>query len=1292
MSALIPVKNKHMILGSSALGYQALKPAYGLSELAEILDKPEFDGSNATIVNAAETAIPDICAHIQYLRTNLAKNNLDFSDEAVKAWVGVMAIIALSEHRDHFQLSVENICINGTKTEYMKNIYCEALEREKMLDADRNLRVLSLKGNPIAILDQDEKVGTTPYRCFCYPFSTIDNPGEVMFAVKWFHAGGLDEVTHKRIAHRWDNVLGVDKSTGRPFLSKQEKAIFAEWLYQLKQKFTDYAGAVNCVIRALGTDIADANGDLITVQTTFSNQGSRPANLTAWRGVLACIALSNMRGAKIDIEIYRSRSDFDPYRTVMLCGEPSMMIVKVNGARVAYLDDNIFVRPFYYVTDPLTHIPWFHNGEWVEITDDSISFNEMDKSERCKLAWWYDEQTGKTTDPNTVKALNDSSKNLQKAFGAKLEGGKSTNVIALNTTTFPDGSAIPEKYTAIMSSIKSVPDYTNPMPSESEMFTDRLLMTMVGNHADRSQLGILKNGIDNIILLKDDRDPYNPKTERFVALLPLRSSFTKTFSEDIHGINLSSLNFTVKDDTITVHITLINDGAPVSRQWTYYISLGTVMFHSIFPYMSMWPYIRSDSWMKYYVTCAVNERQFSYSPSVIFGTKDDDPLPNLKPVETAELVTTKDNDASCQWKLITYNQFPEYIHFVIEDGGINVEVGSVYAAPPQKHKTDDICFAAIDFGTSNTIIRLTDSQGKIIVDGNGDPYPVFNNDYVKPLTMSANQLDDFYDAIKDFHRFYWLPYEGIGKWGESFWQPDPSKRSDKLPTVVQLYNGVSITNNEAPRFGKFLKSDCDVIKFFLAERDRRGKEVDQIGLYSNMKMIQNTDLFVAHVGLEMLLLYCGLAAIEKDAKLVFMVSYPDSRMWKTLNKYWQPAAAVAKNTCTSIIFSGQVSYRTTELWAAKYYATQFAGGAQAQAGYSILDIGGGTSDISFWKSENALGAANSERVMGALSLKYAGNQVVAESVFSFYRWLHGKDDDSQMENFKMLWDLRSSDTVQEYEKDMERGFERLCKEDFNVKHNVKKAQDSVPLLVNTIVGACPFSEAVKQGYPHVVAFKSLLKLKISNIFYVLSRMLDLLGAYDDINPRTVYQVCLAGNGASALDACGEEMIPYLTNMMKLIVADREFGILNHVRYRKTEVVNGMCKLLEEKILQGNGSLDSKQLHQPMIENEMEYDDIEKSELIDEMWKSYNQYVEGVLKPNCDFFAVDSMTTIYDMLTMFENGTSEVKADMEILFENNCVDILNQVLTESDSRTPLYVVAHIAAIKLIDRILLVHKYK
>ena len=1313
--ALIPVQDNEHVLQKNVLGIQPLRaPGFPLGELANILFTGVGADGNATIVNAGETAIPDVCAHVQYLRSSL-KSGLDMGDEAVRAWVGVMAMIAISELRERFKLSVQTINLSGAG--YMRTVYRQALQNEQLLDQNGCLRVLTFNGNPVAVLEPEGMVG--PDRCFCYPFSTIDNPQGCMTSAPWFRPGGEDARSGKRIAHRWADVTGNDPDTKCPFLNDAEKAAFVVWLDALRKSgridpAAPIQQAVTGVIRRLNTDLADDSGALINLETTFNNPAThRPQNLTDWRGVLACIGLGKMQGFDIDVERYRANPAGDPLREILLQGAPEWMVLKINGARVGYLDpnppaSNVLVRPFYYVTDELRHVPWFRNGRWVEISGNDVPTQEMDQTERRKLAFWYNQVAPQCQCTSTVVGLQSSADELVRSFGTAL-GGQMAPIPALTVTSTPDGIPIAQQFTNIMGLMNSVPDFTYPMPPISEIFTDVLALTMASTDTS-SKLGILDGtNIVNSVKVTDDSEPSNVKTDRFLALLPLRSSFTSMFVDAPDGgFHLSGVELEQDGLSIVVTITLSNAQVPVVKRKTYSALKGEICTFNQFPYLAMWPYVRSDTWKEYHVVwCQGLE---SNTPSSVFVPTDKVPQPVQPYVESSTLAGDNGSDGSSWWTLI-YHSFPEYVHLQIVDGGVPLEIGSIYVRPPEEHITAGgvLCYAAIDFGSSNTIVRLTDARGSTILDGPNQPYRVFTNDFVKPLTMCANELETYYGRIKDFHEFFWLPFTGMGDSGAQFWVPNPEVRTDHLPTVVELYQGASQVNNQAPRFGQFLRSNCNVMAYFLNRQTLTKKSIEQLGIRSNIKMRKDGDQYVGQIAIQMILLECALAATVHNARLSYVVSYPDQKMWDNLKPLWTIAASNAVQICGGINNAGVKTLKVTELLASKFYATKFVGMANAQAGYCILDIGGGTSDISLWRD-----FGYGEQMTGGLSLKYAGNQITSESIFSFYRAVRNAQNPN-INNFRSLWNLKDAPTaIKVYEQRMEKGFDLLMDLNLNVNANQDAVHNQVPILATTLVSDYKFSNDVQLNNPSVSPFVALLRFKVSSVFYIVARYIQLTGGCNQDNPLVPYYVCMAGNGAAALDACGDEMPGYLTWLMQAVLGERRFEIQNLPNYRKTEVVNGMCAMLAPA--DGGGGVDFNVIPENMQSlfgnTEQSYDD---QWLTYWMFNYYCYYIEYIVKAQQDFFYLDTLfsgdginntgiDTIYDMLTMCAEGVSwshwpweegEPLAYNEKnrgLFMANQHKILQQVKNEVEVGTPPSLIADIAAIKMADYLLLVHKFQ
>ena len=255
------------------------------------------------------------------------------------------------------------------------------------------------------------------------------------------------------------------------------------------------------------------------------------------------------------------------------------------------------------------------------------------------------------------------------------------------------------------------------------------------------------------------------------------------------------------------------------------------------------------------------------------------------------------------------------------------------------------------------------------------------------------------------------------------------------------------------------------------------------------------------------------------------------------------------------------------------------------------------------------------------------------------------------------------------------------------------------------------------GNEVVEPFTALMRFKVSNVFYVISRLIMLTGACDMSSPSTTYFVSLAGNGAAALDACGEEMSDYVTWLMQAVIGNHKFGIQNLPSFRKTEVVNGMCQLINAKLKAGAGAAEEAFGAIPTGVNQLAFADIPEESLYNEMFNSYCFYIEYIVRSQSEFFSVGDHFTedgvegqkyhsIYDMLTMQDPRQPWTRYPWEPEFWNNPVFhpenysiyadkmdwILQQVYNEVEAGTPKRMIADIAAIKMADYMLLVHKYK
>ena len=1255
---MLPLKPEYNLFAEgAAVGPQPIK--YSLKEMADRL----YEGGKHAILNAGESAIPDVCAHIKYLRQQLSASTLNLQDNAVRAWVGVLATIAVSKLRN-FPLTTKNLPLNGGDGKHIENMYRDALKGAGLLKETVNgatvsysARLLLFNDIPIAVLDPDKAKGNQ--QCFCYPFSFIEDKGG-MTKLPWFQPG-----------KGWEDVLSVDLH----YLSNKEKIAFVELLTRLKDGMiaSAFNPTVDSVLGELGTDIifTDTNKNHIFLDLAYSikNKPYRPANLTAWRGALACVGMSILRSFKLEEASFLPQDHI--LNECLLGSKPQKTVLKVNGTGVGFEDDKYLIEPFYWMTDPPKDVPWFKNGEWLELYSDDVK-SALSQVEGQILAFWFSKLAEfaqkRGLQQEVVDELFWTSQVLSANYGGVFDDAALDLINGLKR--IPD-------------IIKNVPKPKHDMPPKQGIFTDYLLLTLCGNTAQTAALGMVDGtNIQNKITINK---------RNYFALVPVRSSFTNQM-QNLDDFSLSSLTMKVDGDSVTVFLNVNNGGLSIKLEQAY--SKDKIRYCRSFPYLSLWPYIRSNHWNRYYVSWS-DDILPMYSDDVFTEVRVQ---PARNPADY-QSVTTYDKSKS--WISITYKSFPEYVHVQTVGDGQSHELGAVYIKQPKNHKIGNkVCYAAIDFGTSNTIVRMMDEKGEKIL-SNQQPLPVFTNRYIKPLTVCEK---NYFDA-KDFHEFHWFPCNltASNNQNQGHWKVEDISK-DELPTVVQVYEGANQTCNTVPHYGMFLRSNCHIMHHFLTMASQQGKTLNEVGIRSNIKMSQNGVRYDGDIAIEMILLECALAATERDSSLYYVISYPDDAMWGNhLQYFWSDALRNAQQVCTSIM--GEKAHITERL-AAKWQAPNGAT-VNPDVGYCIIDIGGGTTDISLWRRD---GIMLEEKLYGSISLKYAGNQITSESLYSFYRKLSTANP-PRLDHFRALWDNSAiqqhgdgnpqqqsngtSDPIAEYEQEMEVGFDNLNKKNLQKPADLKELYSQVPLLSTTLVSDFDFSSRAENGHNDVLSFRSLVRFKIASVFYILGRMIYLYNACDDSN--LIYYISMAGNGSKALRICGDGFNAALNSLMKMVAATQHQFQLTYVNgAQKTVVVDGLCAYTREFIAAGSAPAAPATMEDCMVSGFVSHNRNDaqaisyRKGIKDNHWAegSYEDYLEKIIKPLREYFPVSDLfgegKTLYELLTITDSNNKNIIA-------NQIDRIFDEVYEQSEPGTSLATVADIAAIKMADYLLFVHKF-
>lgn len=1349
------------VLANNKPGFQPFD-ADGHWTLEEIGEKylkapvdKEKDGDNTAYAYAGEGAIPDVCAHILYLRAKLNQVGLDMKDEAVRAWVGVMALIALEEQ--HINIKVMDMSCGDD--ECLKKTYQEALKRAGMLDAKNQLYILSYGETEIAALDPPGAKGD---RCFCYPFSAIDDNNDELKNIPWFISGRRNG--DASVPHQWLNVTGNLPNTMIPFLNQSQKTRFVQMLCGVGtdsgSSFVSCCDAVrqlilrlnpkvfNCDTGEMDAPLVDADHLQPMNMERMSNEvkSGRPNAAAkymfdAWTGILACIGLSKLRSYSVTLEPLRGDSVLMNLVYGRRCRLNEIILVKINGVPVGTLDRKWLVKPFYFQYLGKPNVPWYWGGEgehWLR-PEGAIS-----KIEASKLAGWFfalanGHNNAKLKVVSVKNRLFGNAKLMYAVENAVLHQGSDCRYSSIETLKNglcddAGNQLMSGELLEVAKLLSSVPDFLIPMPTDDQIFTPVMGLTLADGHCGK--FGRNRLGVDvdestqkvrvntNVELRYSEADGTNARRESYQAFLPLTARFTEQYlTPDKNGksklmLKSFELQYDMRTRCIIAKLKLKNGGDDVNRIRRYSVGAfafeqtrpnGNVVFFQYCPYVCMWPYINSPAWKKYYVVVNKNIKTNNPSANINGGSFfHKEKRLRLTPLYSSaengrhglyssELVKPLGEPANSklgEWEQQEYKHFPDYIPFGYRNGaGAMTEVGSIYVARPKEKKPDGTQAAVIDFGTSNTIVRMFNGDGKLVHE------KVFSGEWTMPLVQNGEE--DYIRDVQEFHDHNWLSYDGgayVKADGEvryrDFWPKAKNdggriKGTDHIPTMVRLFEGANHDHCQVPRYGLAMKMNYAVMHHFMSDANQkvRTQQLSKYGIKNDIKCNErDIDPTNGSIFIETVVLLSALNALKNDCKLNAVITYPDRHMWNNpLASFWYSAVANANEMCSSITISERPNdmLTTSELWGTKHYAERHIGPMKVnfRVGYCVIDIGGGTSDISIMQGETS-----EPPMKGALSLRYAGRQIISESVYSAYC--------RDSVNFESLWDSEGKGGVidgafKKFMEIIEDRFRYFKTEGLNNGSMENTAKAEIPMLVDMVISRYKRT----YGGLHKRNLQTLLNLKLGHVIYVVANFIKELNI---INPKEDgdFVVIFAGGGASAHDMCNTgELDAYLADIMSKVIMKRSYTFISaKENERKTEVVNGVTELAIAKLSDsrnGDVSLLSESDIEPVLFNP---DKTEKNaELIalqgvrELTVKYYDEYVENILQ-NQSVLALPNNGTIYQMLTRKNKNISND------LFYN----VLNGILTRMDGESALEglsdnMKARIAVIRMIDYFLLVYKF-
>lgn len=846
----------------------------------------------------------------------------------------------------------------------------------------------------------------------------------------------------------------------------------------------------------------------------------------AWRGLLAMIGLNNLYSFDLSVETVSLAAPatklckaYKPEmkRLGLLDGADNYYIIKRGNSVLGVLHPRILVCPFKNLrAEALHNVPWYDQSrdEWL----DPAEGNLLTAPEKHQLASWLESQ---------LPSANQFSPELAgvlKKWIDQLRGG-SAGVDLINPSPLP-GALAAGSFGAISSAFFSLPDFEVPL--RMDIFTPRLHFTYVQSLSTTSKL------------TPNFRDDSQMVCQ---VLPPLTSAFAEKLTDSWQTLDpltgkplLELVSLYVSRDAfmangeVTIHADIRNGGLMMRRSHTY--SAENMVYVDCFPYFSMWPYVNfapENRWNLYYVTM-LPMNNGAPAPSRCGNINANEARLMFKADrQDIKAVTPKAEASKYKHYVLATKSFPRYIPLHYTDQGIDREAGVLVVEPPANmiNSTGMKASAAIDFGTSNSVCAVKCGS---------TTYEILNGrERVKSLVAFSSDVE-----IQSFHRYYSIPMV---------------THAYKFPSVAQMHDDTNSASNEPVLDGQILLSEGGVISHFASMTPK----LEDKGIFTYLKTNRKVDAsepryYAEQLFVKQLALLCALEAKCKGAQnIVFYFSYPNEIYKRVLSVFWTSAVSYIEEMG---IFTSVSQDCMTERDASAYYVQNSGSvsmAASAMPGFAVVDIGGGTSDMTVWRDVHC---GNSPTNMGSFSLKYAGNQLFSSTFFNYFK----KNPTMLTSIFTKLFDVsrvrdasittRVTETVNSYISSIGA-----------VSSTRDEGFPALTALLNSLFEEPGINKSFWNGAP-CADLRNILCFKLKAILYVLG---FLVVESNGIDPRYgTFKIFLVGGGSQAYEMVNpmtfdEEAFQMLSEFVDTENGIGRFSLTPPSNRNKTEVVDGMLQ-------------------------------------------------------------------------------------------------------------------------------------
>ena len=736
--------------------------------------------------------------------------------------------------------------------------------------------------------------------------------------------------------------------------------------------------------------------------------------LNEWRGMLAVIALRKARGYAVSIsDISLSKTDlgrvfFDALKdnsnvTGYTDGENVTGYIDNNGNRhdpvltvFSMRDRNGQAKPFAmfmpsigicpfkeYPSELFTNVPWYDNGghRWVDLKE-----TIQDRNNAGTL----------TVEEVNLVNWTDSFANYA-AYGYLLNKFKNyidPNNVA-NNGAAANNNAVTTDNTVITIAWDAWRGYC-PVPNyiPRRRFSDKLLLVATPKDTNNFRAITRDQGFapKAFFIHANNTGAQDTGTWGFYAIPPIADEVIECLRKNPDKLCLENNTWNIKpnDDYTEFRVSycLSANGARFEYEETF--DATRIAFAVGMPYISMWPgsNFRGQTWNDYLVSILTNPSdtasftnnfanfQVRGRVEKIINTKgimkieasgNDKDKFDISVVASGNIAPAKykctsafvpaDQENQMAFTMIKSTSKPFALSFKYNDATAAVSLGAWVLAPVQNNGGNGqnnggngqrTMVVAMDFGTTSTNVYISDVMQK----GQANLAP-------RSISSPGKYVEDIYQPIKskdkrDFYQNYYLfskDDSSLGKictLGQVFdvqqMMLDGGGRT-YFQDITKTYHNIS---------GRFIKAD----RQYMVRRYAEGNINIDPKIYGNLKWpTKNTATANNNVDkarnnfISSILTSAILEAADRGAtRIDLRISYPSSQLG---NGIQNTIINVARQLTIDSGLTINPSYATEAQCAGEFFKNNANVGFSPTDGYAIVDIGGGTTDISFWKETEA---------------------------------------------------------------------------------------------------------------------------------------------------------------------------------------------------------------------------------------------------------------------------------------------------------------------------------------------------